>query len=347
MESRNESLQAGRAVAALSVAYFHSYIALRFFPPADIYPFPPLAHGGFFGVDLFFAISGYVICVVTARPKFTLSPFLIKRAFRIYPLVIAFCLFQHYLDRFNIVRVTLDQSWSRILYGMSLLPSSGERYYAVTWTLEHEMIFYVMAALIVPLFGRIWLTALLGALSLIGYFAHTGTGHMFTMVHADFLAGILVYQFRDKLRWAGFVIPLIAMPLLFWSAFYGYQWATPAAALMGLLGFSNMRFNSARPFWRGVTLLGDASYSIYLSHWILLYLSNRIAWAIKPPAVSAEIWRFGTLVTTCFISVALWLYFEKPINAFGHRIAARLGPSQTTLESDLAVTNNIDIILKG
>lgn len=200
-QSKNEGLQIGRAIAALSVAYFHSYIALRWFPAANIHPFAPLAAGGFFGVNFFFAISGYVISVVTDRPQFTAASFLIKRVFRLYPLVIVFCLFQYWLHVAPIVDVTVDHSWSRILYGMTLLPGSGERYYAVTWTLEHEVIFYLLAAMIVPRFGRMWLAALLAALASVAYFVKPEFGdiHIFTMVHADFLAGILAYQYREGL----------------------------------------------------------------------------------------------------------------------------------------------------
>ena len=63
-------LQAGRAIAALTVAYFHSYIALRAFPELAQMPIGPLKDWGFLGVNFFFAISGYVICLIASKPTF-------------------------------------------------------------------------------------------------------------------------------------------------------------------------------------------------------------------------------------------------------------------------------------
>ena len=48
--------------------------------------------------------------------KFSTGSFLIKRVFRLYPLVIVFCLFQYWLHVASIVDVTVDHSWSRILW---------------------------------------------------------------------------------------------------------------------------------------------------------------------------------------------------------------------------------------
>jgi exopolysaccharide production protein ExoZ len=323
-ESKNAGLQVGRAVAALSVAYFHSYIALRNFQPGSIHPFAPLAEGGFFGVDFFFAISGYVISVVTDRPSFSAGPFLVKRIFRLYPLVIVFCLFQYWLHAAPILDVTLDHSWQRILYGMSLLPGSGERYYAVTWTLEHEVIFYLLAAIVVPSFGRMGLAAILALLVAITYFFQPALGsiHIFTMVHADFLAGLLAYQYRERLERLGTLMPAVGSLALYWLAYRGYfQLALASGSFLALVAFMNIRWDLKRFPLRLAVILGDASYSIYMSHWILLYLSYWLAYKLAVDPSIAELWRFSTLGAICIVSTMLWYGFEKPINQFGHRLS--------------------------
>jgi exopolysaccharide production protein ExoZ len=329
--SRNDGLQVGRALAALSVAYFHSYIALRAFPGDSIHPFAPLAEGGFFGVNFFFAISGYVIAVVTDRPDFTVRPFLIKRFFRLYPLVILFCLFQYALHVARIVDVTADHSWSRILYGMSLLPGSGERYYAVTWTLEQEVIFYLAAALIVPWFGRMSLAALLMVPAGITWYLQLSSdgAHILTMAHADFAAGLAVYQFRRPLSRVGALLPLLGAPVAYWLAFRGYgAWGTSIGSFLALLGCSNLQLEWKQWPQRALVEIGDASYSIYLSHWILLYLSNRLAQGLRIDPSLAEAWRFATLGAIVMVSVLLWRGFEKPINKFGRHVCA-FGKDQT------------------
>jgi exopolysaccharide production protein ExoZ len=86
-EHKLEGLQAARAIAALTVAYYHSYVAIRSaFPESPWLPIGPLKDWGFLGVNFFFAISGYVICLVASKPSFTLHSFTIKRLFRLYPM---------------------------------------------------------------------------------------------------------------------------------------------------------------------------------------------------------------------------------------------------------------------
>lgn len=72
---RIESIQGLRAVAVLAVVVFH----------ADL----PLLKGGFLGVDVFFAISGFVITALLRREmaagRFTMTGFYIRRARRLIP----------------------------------------------------------------------------------------------------------------------------------------------------------------------------------------------------------------------------------------------------------------------
>lgn len=69
-------------------------------------------------------------------------------------------------------------------------PVAG-RYYGVTWTLEHEVIFYLLAALVIPHLGRVGLATILACLAAIAYVTQANSdGHIFTTLRADFLAGI-------------------------------------------------------------------------------------------------------------------------------------------------------------
>src|SRR5258708_14512199 len=80
----------------------------------------------------------------------------------------------------------------------------------------------------------------------------------------------------------------------------------------------NIRWDLKRFPLRLAVILGDASYSIYMSHWILLYLSNWMAHDLDVDRSIAEPWRFGTLGAICIVSTMLCYGFEKPINQFGH-----------------------------
>jgi len=119
--SKNEGLQVARAVAALSVAYFHSYIALRAFPESAQIPIGPLKDWGYLGVNLFFAISGYVICLVASKPTFSPASFAIKRVFRLFPMywvAMATIAFMITIGKYR------PEPLGHFLYSMTLLPQS-------------------------------------------------------------------------------------------------------------------------------------------------------------------------------------------------------------------------------
>jgi peptidoglycan/LPS O-acetylase OafA/YrhL len=86
VESKLQGLQVGRAVAAMTIVYFHSWVAITRFPKDTAYQIPGLTSYGHLAVDLFFAISGFVICLVVSRDTFNVQSFFIKRLFRLYPL---------------------------------------------------------------------------------------------------------------------------------------------------------------------------------------------------------------------------------------------------------------------
>src|ERR1700733_8738810 len=85
-KDKQVGIQVARAIAALGIVYFHSWVSITRFPAGTAYQIPGLTYYGWFAVDLFFAISGYVICLVVSRESFRIPSFLIKRVFRLYPL---------------------------------------------------------------------------------------------------------------------------------------------------------------------------------------------------------------------------------------------------------------------
>jgi peptidoglycan/LPS O-acetylase OafA/YrhL len=73
---RNNAIDGLRAVAVIAVILYHLSVSL-------------LPHG-FLGVDIFFVISGYVVCSsLLRRPKESLAGFYSRRILRIYPALIA------------------------------------------------------------------------------------------------------------------------------------------------------------------------------------------------------------------------------------------------------------------
>jgi len=342
-EHKLEGLQAARAIAALSVAYFHSYMAIRPFPSFAQHPIPFLTDWGYLGVDLFFGISGYVICLVVAKPSFMLRAFFIKRAFRLYPLywtvmgVVALMIWAgKHPDP-----VTLGQ----YLYSLTLLPLVGPPAYAVSWTLQREIIFYALAALTIPLMGVRGLALVLAALAWAGYvFSNPSWAfHVVSTYQADFLGGVLVFMLSRRVRvaslaaWCALGGGTLALVSLWRVPTLIFPFATTLCLAFMLLGMVHVKLPWTHRSLRWLIKVGDASYSIYLLHGIILYY----AWWFGEqfghlPNWLCEVWRFGALAVCCVISSLTWRLIETPFIALGNRFADRR--STTMSEPAVAVS---------
>ena len=155
-----QSLQMLRAVAALLVVLFHTEAI--FGRRTDLPVFGNwFSHGGH-GVDLFFVLSGFVITYVHRRdwghPR-RLGNYLFNRISRIYPAACVMSVLALALyvlgPRFGISAGMRDPGqsgklgvWS-IVASIMLLPQQGTALVNVTWTLKHEMVFYLIFAMLI------------------------------------------------------------------------------------------------------------------------------------------------------------------------------------------------------
>ena len=324
--NRLEGLQVARAFAALIVAYFHSYMIFRGWPQADVFPIPGLKEHGYLGVNFFFAISGYVISHVCGKSTFSVRDFLIKRFFRLFPVYWAIVLAAVILKLFGVVMQT-SYKLLPILYSMTLLPhqEGSAPFLAVTWSLEFEIMFYLLAVLIVPLF-RVWgLAAVLFGLVYWAYVAppEAFTFHLVRTLNSDFLAGVLAYLLRKPLSY----IPSF---LLILCGLFGYYAAvtflvTFSGSLAGFLLVSglasaNWRWN-AWPL-RGLIKIGDASYSLYLLHYLIIWIFVAMTAKIgAPPAWTAEPMRLIYLAVCVWLSMLTFRFIERPMIEVGNRLA--------------------------
>lgn len=324
-----DGLQIARAIAALSVAYYHSKSALILFPKDTAHPIPFLSTYGGFGVAFFFAISGFVVCLVTAKPGFGRISFLIKRAFRIYPLWIVCCAACWYFTRnFSIPPDTLEH----IIRSFLLLPTDGYPVLDVGWSLQHEVAFYLVAAIVIPIAGSPGLAVFL----ILGWVAHYYADmpwwvKMFTVNYGYFLTGIFAYWAKDRLRFAGWIAPIALGSFIFWYSTEGgiplpRHLAFPISFFFVMIGFINMRVTS--PTGRLGALLGDASYSIYLFHPLVFFSFYANFPSTLPPVWSEEIIRFAALAATCILAVASWKLFETPVNRIGHALGETTSRSE-------------------
>jgi peptidoglycan/LPS O-acetylase OafA/YrhL len=237
-KTKLDGLQIARAAAALGIAYFHSWHVTMPFPAGTAYPIPILMELGWIAVDFFFAISGFVICMVVTSPNFQPVSFLVRRSFRLYPLWIGTSLVYLYLVNHYLGRAP-DQTGGFFAYSLTLLPTHGMPFYDIGWSLQHEMLFYVLAAVLTPWFGIYGVAAVL-ALGVVAnhLFELPWYFQQYFFYYGNFLAGIAAFLVHRRGWRLGFILPIIAGVIAFrWAPTRSFF---PIALFCWLVGFVNL-----------------------------------------------------------------------------------------------------------
>jgi peptidoglycan/LPS O-acetylase OafA/YrhL len=308
-------IQFARAVAALSVCYFHSGTALDRFPKGTAHPIPFLSEVGWVGVDLFFAISGFVIAMQFAKPVLDIKGFLTKRAFRVYPLWwLCLSLFAAMALAWRGLQSHETAWW--FLYSASLLPTEGYPFYDVGWSLQHEMMFYLASALFVPMFG---IYGLLGFLATGAVLANHLPAPLQSLAiyYPEFIAGIFAFLLLPYTKRLGPAALLIAsMASLYLLLQWGGKSLFPITLFLSVSGFATLR---RAPLIK----IGDASYSLYLLHPLVFVVAKAATIPVLGLLWIQEPVRWLSVALAIGMSLACQRYFERPINELGRRIAAR------------------------
>ncbi|MCK1595919.1 acyltransferase [Bradyrhizobium sp. 164] len=318
--NKNKGLQAARAIAALSVAYFHSYIALRAFPESSQVTLWPLKEWGFFGVNFFFAISGYVICLVASRPDFTIRSFVLKRIFRLYPMyIIAMTLVALLIVSGQYRPILL----SNFLQSLTLLPMQDPPAYDVSWSMQREVVFYGIAAVAVPTIGLSGLAVLLAGLAATGFvLGNPWTFQIVSTTQSDFLAGVVAFLLRKHTSRLGFFLPLlIGLPGLWFTLSSNIAFGPSASMVFLVIALTNLKLSWDSAPARWLVAAGDASYSIYLLHLLTFIAMDEIAKLGQLPGWLCEPWRFTALLMCGLISYATWRMIERPFIRLGDALS--------------------------
>ncbi len=294
---RYVTLDAWRGVACLGVLVFHSFGGLGAQPVSMILaPLRATAAYGWFGVDLFFVISGYCIAdklhgMLGAGQS--AGRFWANRALRIFPtywfalaftLLIGIIAFPFNGVAWSDVFPVGLKGWAADLF--LLHPYLGAKSSVlVSWSLVYELGFYaLMGVILLPHAGTRWLPAYFGAgmaLCFVPLLVALPKWALVLGLWPDFFLGSAVYTTlyarANGVRWAAtaaaLVIVLIGalalagiaiMPLAGYMG--GRRGATAAfAALLVLLHPLDRRLAAFRPVrWLGAA--GSISYSLYLVH---------------------------------------------------------------------------------
>ncbi|HMC15501.1 MAG TPA: acyltransferase [Albitalea sp.] len=286
------------------------------------------------GVDLFFVISGFIMVVTTAGHEGGAGRFIRKRILRVVPLywlltllVVAMAVVAPSL--FHATHPTLAHVLKSLLFIPHESPSHPGMAWPVLvpgWSLNYEMFFYAIFA--ASLFVRpVWRLALLaGVLSglvaiglLFGPFDNLPLRAYTSLLLAEFVVGAVIAH-----AWlAGKTVarPAVAALGLVVGLALLLARGTSLSTLAQIVGAGlvvSCALSESFAAWRSALLqrLGDASYSLYLTH---LFALGGMRWAWGKFAPAPHGWADGFLfmvLGVCFSGWIGWLayrHLEVPV----------------------------------
>lgn len=247
----------------------------------------PFYYGGAAGVVVFFLISGYIIAHVLRTDNPT--EFLIKRAFRIYPLFIVAVILEAILG-FVISGIPFPplSVWIPRLLLIGDFFGTPHALAGVEWTLRVEMMFYLFMAgmKVMGVFRRSdWLPLLLLAAAVILYFlpeipGSSNWNHGYFNLYTPFLfMGTCIYLAETGMAKKSTCIVSIALMFLSFLSLIAKihpGWKETHYALFSLILFlSTFSIKIKLKDFPTVRFLSNLTYSVYLFHnflWVYLAL---------------------------------------------------------------------------
>lgn len=327
------SVQAARGIAAAMVVFYHaaSMFALPKYGNMDVWA--GWGNLGKHGVDFFFVLSGFIIYHVhredIGQAK-SLGVYAWKRAVRIYPI---YWFFLALFLALNFVggSFRFTDPGSELATALTLVRfSSAQPPLQVAWTLFHEIAFYALFAVLIVskragiVVFSIWTAAIIVMHQLVATNSPTALTVMYDAINIDFLLGMgVAYIARPvsasagralfALGFAGFITTFALWKQdwfgeTFASVGYGVAAAIILFSIVGMEIGGSLRTNAL--FKR----MGDATFTIYLSHSIVLSILLKFgSHSVRGSFAASQV--YTLLMTAVAIMIGWLLYFviERPM----------------------------------
>lgn len=268
----------------------------------------PLLRYGYLGVDFFFVLSGFIIFHSTVGREKTLADYSLARFRRIYlpywPVGIGIALLYLLFPGVS----AGDRSWSW-LPTLTLLPVTSETALSVAWTLKHEIFFYLLFGA-AYFSGYLWPTLIAWAIA-IGAATIAGLDAVpLQPINLEFLFGVVACAYARNSRHSPLMLLGSVVVFALWLAFGANR---DLSFLVGLgIAFAVPPMVGAE--WRGkltvaasLVFLGDASYSLYLTHPLVTPIAGRLFKG------SPGIILVAAVLLSLVVGIAYHLIVERPL----------------------------------
>ncbi|MFZ4261915.1 acyltransferase family protein [Sphingobacterium sp. HJSM2_6] len=336
-----EGLQVVRGSAATLVAVGHIYND-GWIPKA-------IVDFGGFRIDLFFAMSGFILCLtmrsLSPSRLINLKTYFVKKIIRIFP---AYLLCALPLIAYVTLKTDI-QSPFYYLGNLLLLPSfTNDPNYSLAlptaWTLVYELLFFGLFLLGIILFNRkdyiliFIFIALVLTISLVNFFKLQGPrlswvnlsyimGHLKVL---NFASGMLIYKIFIKIKQKDlFNITQWTLIVLF-SSFILIRLHTlelsndyiKVSFVFIIILVTTLTKNdfSKHKFGRILLLLGNASFSIYLTHFYFAFFKPKVLlignYLPFNNEITLNIIDFGLLGSALIAGIYFYQLIEKPMTKF-------------------------------
>ncbi len=314
-EERFTTVDALRGFASFAVCWYHL-----------TEPFPRggfLHHSGkigWFGVEIFFVISGFVIPWAMSRSDYRLSDFRVfvwKRIVRLDPPYIASILLILAMGGFFALR-------GGIAYSVSIPRLAAHLAYAnvivdlpwfnpVYWTLAVEFQYYLLIGLAYPWLKRVSAWSVLATALIVCLVAIALPHRRYVFHHLPlFYMGVIAFYVRSGRLRASKAVPVLVGFAVVSVGIVDHLQTYVGLATALLIMFANVS-------WRPLLYLGTISYSLYLLHYPVSNLSFAVTRRFLPRVP-------GLFVALLACIVAAHLFHrlvEHPAQRWSRRIAGR------------------------
>lgn len=339
-----------RGIAALIVVFFH----IKHYFTSYVFGISWVINNGYLAVDFFFVLSGFILAYTYHKNFKLLSTseyfhFLVKRLARIYPLHLTM------LIVFSVIPILLvltgrDVDQNR--FGLNALIAKlllidvwgmGDEFSwnVPSWSISAEFAAYLMFPLIMFVGIRLSVRDAVVALGLLtlsimlifhqfgieSIGAGTSRLGIFRCV-LEFSMGVTIFCIKQRLqnlhgtpsRLINYMA-LITFIVCAYLDLYNYLYVPLvfSSIILGMTGYYGVVHRFLETQW--LILLGEISYSIYLTHYFIRDFLTM--WLLKNDEVASWAWIVLYILTTILFSLLTYKIVEVPSRAFLTKLLLR------------------------